>query len=64
MSEPNINNNMNNMLGSQLTQLLAGVDKNKLEQVTKMVSNMSKDDLNNLMRMLSNNSNNSNLKKS
>lgn len=50
---------MNNMLNSNLLNLLAGVDKNKLEQVSQMVRNMSKDDLNNLVSMLnSNNLNN------
>ena len=43
---------MNNMLNSNLLSLLAGVDKDKLEQVSNMVKNMSKDDLNNLVRML------------
>ena len=32
--------------------MLAGVDKDKLEQVSNIVKNMSKDDLNNLVRML------------
>lgn len=40
------------MLNSNLLSLLAGVDKDKLEQVSNMVKNMSKDDLNNLVRML------------
>ena len=52
---------MNNMLNSKLLELLAGVDKNKLEQVSNMVRNMSPEDLNNLTNMLGiNNSNNTN----
>lgn len=43
---------MNNMLNSNLLNMLAGVDKQKLEQVSNMVRNMSKDDLNNLINML------------
>lgn len=43
---------MNNMLNSNLLNLLAGVDKEKLEQVSNMIKNMSKDDLNNLVGML------------
>ena len=43
---------MNNMLNSNLLNMLAGVDKEKLEQVSNIVKNMSKDDLNNLVRML------------
>lgn len=43
---------MNNMLNSNLLNLLAGVDKEKLEQVSNMVRNMSKEDLNNLVGML------------
>jgi len=51
---------VNNMLNSNLLNLLAGVDKDKLEQVSNMVKNMSRDDLNNLVSMLGmNNSNNS-----
>ena len=46
---------MNNMLNSNLLNLLAGVDKEKLEQVSQMVRNMSKDDLNNLVSMLGGN---------
>ena len=49
---------MNNMLNSNLLNLLAGVDKNKLEQVSQMVRNMSKDDLNNLVSMLGGNNTN------
>lgn len=49
------------MLNSNLLNLLAGVDKDKLEQVSNMVRNMSKDDLNNLVNMLGMN-NNSNQK--
>lgn len=48
---------MNNMLNSNLLNMLAGVDKQKLEQVSNMVKNMSKDDLNNLMNMLGVNGN-------
>lgn len=47
---------MNNMLNSNLLNMLAGVDKQKLEQVSNMVKNMSKDDLTNLMNMLGVNS--------
>lgn len=43
---------MNNLLNSNLLNILAGVDKEKLEQVSNIVKNMSKDDLNNLVRML------------
>lgn len=50
---------MNNMLNSNLLNLLAGVDKEKLEQVSNMVRNMSKDDLNNLVGMLGINNTNS-----
>ncbi|MBR6613448.1 MAG: hypothetical protein IKK84_01610 [Clostridia bacterium] len=50
---------MNNMLNSNLLNMLAGVDKEKLEQVSNIVKNMSKDDLNNLVRMLGMNNNNS-----
>ena len=39
--------------------MLAGVDKEKLEQVSNIVKNMSKDDLNNLVRMLGMNNNTS-----
>jgi len=49
---------MNNMLNSNLLNLLAGVDKEKLEQVSNMVKNMSKEDLNNLVGMLGMNNNN------
>ncbi len=57
---------VNNMFNSNLLNLLAGVDKEKLEQVSNMVKNMSKEDLNNLVGMLginnnpTNNSNNTN----
>lgn len=44
------------MLNSNLLNMLAGVDKQKLEQVSNMVKNMSKDDLTNLMNMLGVNS--------
>lgn len=54
---------MNNMLNSNLLNMLAGVDKQKLEQVSNMVKNMSKDDLTNLMNMLGVNSNSSNTTK-
>lgn len=50
---------MNNMLNSNLLNMLAGVDKEKLEQVSNIVKNMSKDDLNNLVRMLGMNNSNS-----
>lgn len=43
---------MNNMLNSNLLNLLAGVDKEKLNQVSNMIKNMSKEDLNNLVGML------------
>ena len=51
---------MNNMLNSNLLNLLAGVDKEKLEQVSNMVRNMSKEDLNNLVGMLGMNNNRDN----
>lgn len=51
------------MLNSNLLNMLAGVDKQKLEQVSNMVKNMSKDDLTNLMNMLGVNSNSSNTTK-
>ena len=52
---------MNNMLNSNLLNLLAGVDKEKLEKVSQIVKNMSKEDLNNLISMLGvNNSSNNN----
>ena len=57
---------VNNMFNSNLLNLLAGVDKEKLEQVSNIVKNMSKEDLNNLVGMLginnnqTNNSNNTN----
>lgn len=51
---------MNNMLNSNLLNLLAGVDKEKLEQVSNMVKNMSKEDLNNLVGMLGMNNNRDN----
>lgn len=51
---------MNNMLNSNLLNLLAGVDKEKLEQVSNMVRNMSKEDLNNLVGMLGMNNNGNN----
>ena len=50
---------MNNLLNSNLLNMLAGVDKEKLEQVSNIVKNMSKDDLNNLVRMLGMNNNTS-----
>ena len=46
------------MLNSNLLNLLAGVDKEKLDQVSQIVKNMSQDDLNNLVRMLGNNGSN------
>jgi len=51
---------VNNMLNSKLLELLAGVDKSKLEQVSNMVRNMSPEDLNNLTNMLGMNNNNNN----
>lgn len=51
---------MNNLLNSNLLNLLAGVDKEKLEQVSNMVKNMSKEDLNNLVGMLGINNKNNN----
>ena len=49
------------MLNSKLLELLAGVDKKKLEQVSSLVRNMSPEDLNNLTNMIGlNNSNTSN----
>ena len=43
---------MNNLLNSNLLNLLSGVDKEKLEQVSNIVKNMSREDLNNLVGML------------
>ena len=51
---------MNNMLNSNLLNLLAGVDKEKLNQVSNMIKNMSKEDLNNLVGMLGLNKNGNN----
>ena len=48
------------MLNSKLLELLAGVDKNKLEQVSNIVKNMSPEDLNNLTNMLGINNNGNN----
>lgn len=49
------------MLNSKLFELLAGVDKKKLEQVSNLVRNMSPEDLNNLTNMIGlNNSNTAN----
>lgn len=59
----NMNNNSNdmgNILNSKLVELLANIDKTKLDQVSKMVQNMSSDDLNNLVGMLKTKNNNSN----
>lgn len=50
---------MNNMLNSKLLNLLAGVDKNRLEQVSNIINNMSKEDLNNIVNMLGINNNRS-----
>ena len=50
---------VNNMLNSNLLNLLSNVDKEKLEQVSQMVKNMSRDDLNNLITMLGSNPQNS-----
>lgn len=54
---------VNNMLNSKLLELLAGVDRSKLEQVSNMVKNMSPEDLNNLTNMLGINNNNTNQEK-
>lgn len=51
---------MNNMLNSKLLNLLAGVDKNRLEQVSNIINNMSKEDLNNIVNMLGINNNRNN----
>lgn len=48
---------MNNMLNSNLLNLLAGVDKDKLAQVSNIVKNMSREDLSNLVNMLGMNNN-------
>ena len=56
----NNSNDMNNMLNSKLVELLANIDKTKLEQVSRMVQNMSSDDLNNLVGMLKTQNNNKN----
>ena len=52
---------MNNMLNSNLLNLLAGVDKDKLNQVSNMIKNMSKEDLNNLVGMLGMNKDGNNI---
>ena len=52
---------MNNMLNSNLLNLLAGVDKEKLNQVSNMIKNMSKEDLNNLVGMLGMNKDGNNI---
>lgn len=51
------NTEMNQILNSNLMELLSTIDKNKLEKVTRMVQNMSSDDLNNLVNMLKNSQN-------
>ncbi len=56
----NNSNDMGNILNSKLVELLANIDKTKLDQVSKMVQNMSSDDLNNLVGMLKTKNNNSN----
>ena len=53
----NNSNDMNNMLNSKSVELLANIDKTKLEQVSRMVQNMSSDDLSNLVGMLNKNIN-------
>ena len=50
----------NNIMGSKLLELLAGIDKNKLEEASRMLNSMSKDDLNSIVSMIKNSSNNSN----
>ena len=55
-----MNNNQNegnNFLNTKLLELLANIDKTKLEQVSRMVQNMSSDDLSNLVGMLNKNIN-------
>lgn len=55
-----MNNNQNegnNLLNSKLLELLANIDKTKIEQVSRMVQNMSSDDLSNLVGMLNKNIN-------
>lgn len=55
-----MNNNQNegnNLLNSKLLEMLANIDKKKIEQVSRMVQNMSSDDLSNLVGMLNNNMN-------
>jgi hypothetical protein len=51
--------NLGNFLNPKLMELLAGVDKTKLDQVGKMVNNMSPQDLSNLIGMLGGNTNRS-----
>ena len=55
-----MNNNQNegnNLLNSKLLEMLANIDKKKIEQVSRMVQNMSSDDLSNLVGMLNKNIN-------
>lgn len=55
-----MNNNQNegnNLLNSKLLEMLANIDKKKIEQVSRMVQNMSSDDLSNLVGMLNKNMN-------
>lgn len=52
---------VNDMLNSKLMGLLAGVDKEKLNQVSNMIKNMPRQDLENIINMLGvNNQNNEN----
>lgn len=55
-----MNNNQNegnNLLNTKLLEMLANIDKKKIEQVSRMVQNMSSDDLSNLVGMLNKNIN-------
>ena len=53
----NNKNEGNSFLNNKLLELLANIDKTKLEQVSRMVQNMSSDDLSNLVGMLNKNVN-------
>ena len=53
----NNQNEGNNLLNTKLLEMLANIDKKKIEQVSKMVQNMSSDDLSNLVGMLNKNIN-------
>ena len=49
---------MGNGINTKLLEILAGIDKNKLEEASKILSSMSKDDLNSIVSMIKNGSTN------